>query len=179
MKTINLKDNLEAELCILCPDESTKNFMVLAVSGKNQVGYCYFSFERDECKIHRIAVTNKKFLGKGLGNAMFKAMENFAYQNGIRFVSGIFLARGYQNAGEITSKFYKNQGFVPEDGDGFCDREEIFKQIKCTHPEFEAFNVVNKKLYDALSTYNFSTNDLFSSSHIKQNKKVPEPIENL
>ena len=174
MKKIELKDNLQAKLCILRPDENAKNFMVLAVNDKNQVGYCYFSFERDECKIHRIAVTNENFLGQGLGNAMFKAMENFAYQNNIMFVSGIFLARGYKNAGEITSKFYKKQGFIPEDGDGFCDREEIFKHIRSLHPEFEVPVINNKKMYDALSTYNFTTNDFFSSSRSEQNLKEPE-----
>lgn len=172
MKTIKLKVELDADLLIVAKNSTEKEYFVLALNDKKQVGYCCFRLDRDECKIVRIAITNAKYLSKGLGNAMFKTMENFAYQNGARYISGVFVARGYENASEMTSKFYKNQGFVPEDQE-FFDREEIFKKIQMAHPEFETKLITDEKLYQQISKYNFETNDIFSTIN-KNTSKEPQ-----
>ena len=170
-KTINLKNNQQAKLCILCPSQKDKEYMVLAVSDNKQVGYCYFSIKNDDCKICRIAVTNPQFLSTGLGSAMFGTMEQFASQNGAKYVSGIFVARGYPNAHQMTSKFYKNHGFVPEDEE-FFDREDIFKKIM-PQTNFDVPVIANNELYNQLSHYNFSVNDMFSSSK-KEDASEPQ-----
>lgn len=104
---------------------------------------------------------------------MFKTMENFAKNRGANYVCGIFVARGYENANQMTSKFYKNQGFVPESDDEFLDREELFKKIKTTLPEFNVPLIVDQKLYEKISKYNFETYDLFSSGK-KETGKEPK-----
>ena len=164
-KKFILKKDKIARLYILSNNE--KEYMVLATNEQKQVGYCYFSLSGNECKIVRIAVTDQNFLSTGLGSAMFCAMEQFAYQQNKEYITGVFIARGYPNASEMTSKFYKKHGFIPEDDD-FLDREEISKKIT-PQTQFEVPVVQNEKLYKELSHYNFSVNDMFSSG-----KKEPE-----
>ena len=157
-----LKDGLSADVYLIGKEQNQNNFFVVALADKKQVGYCCFEIVKDECKIVRIAVTNQKYLSKGLGNAMFKTMENFAYSQGAKYVSGIFVARGYENASEQTAKFYESQGFVPE-CDDFVEREELFKHIKTEHKGFETPVKYNQKIYDKLAKYNFEENDFFST----------------
>ena len=170
-----LKNGLSADIHLVGRSRDEKHFFVLAVADKKQVGYCCFDIVGDECKILRIAVTNKDFLSKGVGNAMFKTMENFAYNNGAKYVSGIFVARGYRDISEKTSKFYISQGFVPEDDESFCEREELFKIIKSAHPQFDAPVTYDQNLYDKISKYNFEENDIFSSQ--KSNTKCEPEID--
>lgn len=170
-----LKDGLNADIYLIGKNQSQKNFFVVALADKKQIGYCCFEIVEDECKIVRIAVTNEKYLSKGVGNAMFKTMENFAYNNGVKYVSGIFVARGYKDISEKTSKFYISQGFVPEDDDSFCEREELFKTIKSVHPQFDAPVTYDQNLYDKISKYNFEENDIFSSQ--KSNTKCEPEID--
>lgn len=168
-----LKNGLSADIHLVGRSRDENHFFVLALVDKKQVGYCCFDIVGDECKIMRIAITNKDFLSKGVGNAMFKTMENFAYNNGAKYVSGIFVARGYKDISEKTSKFYTSQGFVPEDDDSFCEREELFKTIKSAHPQFDAPVTYDQNLYDKISKYNFHTNDIFSTTE-KDMSAVPQ-----
>lgn len=169
-KTIDLKDKKQANLCILHPEQNDVDYMLLAVSKNRQVGYCYFSIKDSDCKMYRIAVTDKNFLHAGLGSAMFDAMEQFAGHNGAKCISGFFVERGYPNANEMTSNFYKNHGFMPENGDDFLEREYLVKNI-CPQTQFEVPVVANKELYKQLSHYNFAVNDIFSSDRSKQTKE--------
>ncbi|MBO7508498.1 MAG: GNAT family N-acetyltransferase [Clostridia bacterium] len=168
-KKINLKNGKIAKLCILSKKQNDNDFVVLAVSENKQVGYCYFTFKDNDCHIVRIAVTNKEFLSTGIGHAMFDAMEYFAFDCGKKYITGTFVARGYENANELTSKFYMKHGILPEDGESFFDREDIFKIIKTPTKKFDIPKICDEKLYEKLSKYNFSSHDMFSSGEKENN----------
>ena len=172
-KTFELKNNLLIDFCILSKNDVDNEFFVVALDGKKQVGYCNFSFKNNECKINRIAISEKDYLSKGIGNVMFKAMENFAYQNGIQYISGIFTPRGYNDAHNLTAKFYQRQQMKSLDNDyDYCDRDDLLKKINSALPEYDLPKIIDEKLYDKVQKYNYNTNDLFSTSD-----KNNEPLE--
>lgn len=170
MKNFTVKNGLNVNLCLIQKEQNGKNFFVVAVHNGKQVGFCNFEFHEDECRLIRIAVTNKNFLSKGVGNIMFKTMENFAFENGIKYLSGIFIPRGYANAWDLTAKFYQRQKMTSSNFDyDYCDRDDISKNITEANQEFSIKPVVDEKLYSKVQKYNYETNDIFSSNSKNEN----------
>ena len=100
---INYKTyKIKLDFFILTPSNDSKDFVIVALKNFKQIGYCHFVLENDECKISRIAITKKDFLGMGIGSIMFSCMETFAHSKNINYLTGIFIPRGYDNAWDIS-----------------------------------------------------------------------------
>ena len=162
LKTFDLKGE-KVGFCNLTCDKSN-SFMIVAIFNSNQVGYCSFSIEGKICKLSRIAVTDEKFLDKGVGSIMFQAMEQFAVERGVSEISALFIPRGYENAWEITSKFYQKHNMKTFDYDfDYFDRQEISK-VPTQHLDCQLPLVVSDEAYNLVSDYNYNENDMFSSN---------------
>ena len=154
------------DLCILSKNYKENKYIILALHNKKQVGYCDFALENSECKISRIVITDKSFLKKGIGSCMFKAMEFFAFKNGITYISGIFFPRGYDDARETTSTFYQRHGMKDSFGGyDYCEREEISKQITSAEQQFEIPVIYNAEIYQRVIDFNYKTNDFFETKN--------------
>lgn len=170
-------NNLNIDMCILSKKEDDKNFLLVAFDDKKQVGYCNFCFENNNCKIIRIAITNKGYLGKGIGTTMFNAMEYFAQKNGVKCIEGLFIPRGYDDAWQRTAKFYQKHNMKTFDNDfDYGDRQEISKYIEIQNSDFEVPFVVNKDVFEKIDYYNNNVKDLFCSSS-KDNKAENPEVE--
>ena len=175
-KTFKLKNGITASFAIVAKDNNQKEFFVVATSEDKQIGFCHFIFEGSDCKISRIAITDKNYLSKGVGTVMFNAMECLAHKTNKRYITGLFIPRGYDNAWEMTSKFYKQHNMKSLDYDfDYVDRDEIYKIVEFKGEEYVLPIIANKKLFEKIEEYNYQTNDMFSSNHNKaENKKVPD-----
>ena len=163
-RTFKLK-NKDIHFRILAPNKKyNNNYMIVATHNRKQVGYCSFCFENGDCKLSRIAVTNKKYLGMGIGSVMFLCMECFAKSNNITYITALFIPRGYPNAMLLASKFYRHHKMSTDLRDYFyMDREEISKKIEITTNKYEIPLIVNDELYEKAYNYNYVKNDMFSS----------------
>ena len=146
-------NNNNIDIFILTPSKDSKDYVVIAMHNSVQVGYCYFSLENNNCKLSRIAITKKEYLGTGIGTPMFLCMEYFAYNNGARYITGLFIPRGYENAYEITSRFYQFHKMTSDNLDfNYSDRCEISKHLD--EPRNNHHNVplvCDKELYNKVS----------------------------
>lgn len=173
-KNFSIKNDDNIDLCLLTKDKQSKEFFIVALKNNKQVGFCHFIFENDECKISRIAITNKNYLSKGVGSIMFNVMEKFAYDNKMNTISGLFIPRGYENAWQMTSNFYKkhNMKSLYYDFD-YVERDEIYKTAS-NHDEACCIPInINKSVYDDVEKYNYEIYDMFSSSHNKNKAQTP------
>ena len=162
LKTYNLKGK-NIKFCTIT--KNNKDYFVVAIFDNKQVGYCNFCIDGSECKLSRIVVTKKEFLGYGIGNIMFGAMENIAYKSNAKYISAIFIPRCYDDAWKTTSTFYKNHNMTTFYGDNnYSEREEISKYISSSQDEYSLPIIEDAKLYDKICNYNYTVNDLFSSN---------------
>ena len=167
--------NINIDVCILTKEQDSKNFLMVALDGNKQVGYCSFFFENSSCKINRIAITNKDFLGKGIGTTMFNAMEQFAHKNDIKYLEGLFIPRGYDDAWQRTAKFYERHDMKTFENDfDYGDRQEISKHVENLGEEYDVPVVVNKLAFEEIDHYNNFVKDLFCSTSKDSKAENPE-----
>ena len=177
-RKFTLKDGREIECCILKNDNHSNDYFVVAGCRNRNVGYCNFEIVGDTCKIKRIAVTDGDFLGKGVGSIMFNAMEYFCARNGAKYISGVFTPRGYDNAWELTSKFYKNHHMKSMDYEyDYCDRDDIFKTIDNVDENYNIPVHTDDILFNKVKKYCYITNDIFSSTHRNNKTNSSSTIE--
>ena len=172
--TKKLLKGKEIDFCALTQEIVHNDYMIVAIHDKKQVGYCNFMLINGTCRLNRIAVTDEKYLGSGVGNFMFRAMENIAYRNNAKYITAIFIPRGYDNAWQITEEFYKKQGMVNDYGEQYyCDRDEISKHVKAIDEQYDIPVVEDNNLYKKAMDYNYSTYDIFSSNHRDKQSDSP------
>ena len=165
-RTFNLKDK-EVDVAITARNELEKDFILVAACEGKQVGYSSFRFDdEDTCKLTRIVVTDRNYISTGVGNAMFKCMEQFCYENGIREINGYFIPRGYKDCYELAEKFYAKQGMKACDGSqNYFDRDEIYKYAREQGEDYHVDLTIDGHAFDILAKYNFEENDFFSSRY--------------
>ena len=163
-KETEILDIPKISLILLKKSENDNNFLLIALFNNKQVGYSQFSFDKSICKLNRIAITKKEFLGKGIGSLLFNQMEYWAHQNNMNEISGIFIPRGYDDAWQRTSKFYERQNMKTYGADfEYNDRDEIYKAISPKDGEQKFDIIIDANIYSKFFKYNNEINDLFSS----------------
>ena len=90
----------------------------------NQSGFCNFKISDKSCWIYKICVTNKEYLGKGVGKKMLKMVEKIAKQHNCYNIEGKFYPEG--EGAERALKFYKDNGYTIDKEDY---QQVIFKSI--------------------------------------------------
>lgn len=118
-----------------------------------KVGYLDYKLIENsrECWIHNVSVTDKEFLGLGIGTYLLKNFEEFAYKNFKPNIEGKFYPKEPGNYEQVM-KFYQSNGY-------FVDRYDNWR--------------ISKTLW------NEDYKDIKNNTTMEHNYKIYGPLENF